>query len=122
MSSRVRNTTGYYSASFLKALECFEFTLARAARTFDLLSSELTGVIRMDLPSVVNSIWDSGAILSKSRMGRSMRTAQLFPCFTRFLIISYTPALLIVMVDQCKRMIAFDFPEVNGFPSFSSDD
>jgi hypothetical protein len=48
MSSRVRNTTGYYSASFLKALECFEFTLARAARTLAFLSSESTGAIRME--------------------------------------------------------------------------
>lgn len=122
MSSRVRNTTGYYSASFLNALECFEFTLARAARTLAFLPSESTGAIRMDLPSVVNSTWDSGAILSKSRMGRSMTTAQLFPCFTKFLIIAYPTLQSISMVDQCKYMIAFEFPEVKGLPSFYSDD
>ena len=74
----------------------------------------------MDLPSVVNSTWDSGAILSKSRMGRSMTTAQLFPCFTRFLIIACPPQESISMVDQCKYMIAFEFPEVKGVTSFSS--
>jgi len=76
----------------------------------------------MDLPSVVNSTWDSGAILSKSRMGRSMTTAQLFPCFTKFLIITYSTLQSIPMVDQCKYMIAFEFPEVKGLTSFSSDD
>ena len=121
MSSRVRNTTGCYSASFLKALECFEFTLARAARTLAFWSSESTGAIRMDLPSVVNSTWDSGAILSKSRMGRSMTTAQLFPCFTRFLIIAYSTLQSIPMVDQCKYMIACKLLEVKGLPSFSID-
>ncbi len=121
MSSSVRNNTGYYSASFLNALECFEFTLARAARTLDFLSSEWTGAIRMDLPSVVNSTWDSGAILSKSRMGRSMTTAQLFPCFTKFLITACPPAISNSMVDQCKYMIAFKLSEVKVLPSFSID-
>ena len=76
----------------------------------------------MDLPSVVNSTWDSGAILSKSRMGRSMTTAQLFPCFAKFLIITCSTLQSIPMVDQCKYMIAFEFPEVKRLTSFSSDD
>jgi hypothetical protein len=60
--------------------------------------------------------------LSKSRMGRSMTTAQLFPCFTKFLIIAYSTLQSIPMVDQCIYMIPLEFPEVNGLPSFSSDD
>jgi hypothetical protein len=60
--------------------------------------------------------------LSKSRMGRSMTTVQLFPCFTKFLIIAYPTLQTISMVDQCKYMIAFEFPEVKGLPSFYSDD
>jgi hypothetical protein len=60
--------------------------------------------------------------LSKSRMGRSMTTAQLFPCFTKFLIITYSTLQSIPMVDQCKYMIAFEFPEVKGLTSFSSDE
>ena len=56
MSSRVRNNTGYYSASFLNALECFEFTLARAARTLVFLSSELTSAIRIDCSVTVGVI------------------------------------------------------------------
>ena len=38
------------------------------------------------LPSVVSSTGDSGSILSRSRMGLSMMSAQLLPCLTRFLI------------------------------------
>jgi hypothetical protein len=55
-------------------------------------------------------------------MGRSMTTAQLFPCFTKFLIITYSTLQSIPMVDQCKYMIAFKLPEVKEFPIFSSDD
>ena len=75
----------------------------------------------MDLPSVVNSTWDSGAILSKSRMGRSITTAQLFPCFTKFLIIACPPLESNAMVDQCTYTIAFKLPEVKELLSFSTD-
>jgi hypothetical protein len=49
----------------LSALGRLLFTLVHAARILALLSSELTGAIRMDCPSVVSSTWESGAILSK---------------------------------------------------------
>jgi hypothetical protein len=38
------------------------------------------------------------------------------------LIITYSTLQSIPMVDQCKYMIAFEFPEVKGLTSFSSDD
>ncbi len=36
------------------AFECFAFTLALAARTFDFLLAEAAGAIRIDCPSVVS--------------------------------------------------------------------
>ena len=77
-----------YSASFRNAFKCFAFTFALAARTFDFVLNGVAGAIRIDCPSVVNSISDSGLIFSKSRIGRSIMIAQLLPCFTRFLIMS----------------------------------
>jgi hypothetical protein len=61
-------------ASSLFALGRLLFTLVHAARILALLSSELTGAIRMDCPSVVSSTWESGAILSKSNRLAPPRT------------------------------------------------
>ena len=61
----------------------------------------------MDLPSVVNSTWDSGAILSKSRMGRSMITAQLVPMFNQILDHGPVPALPFRRVTNAHTSLPF---------------
>lgn len=97
-----------YSASFRKAFECFAFTFALAARTFDFALAGAAGAIRIDCPSVVNSISDSGLIFSKSRIGRSITIAQLLPCFTRFLIMISLHRKGLPMVSQWSTICKAD--------------
>lgn len=68
-----------YSANFLNVFLCRALTFARAIATRALRSVGDTGAMVTVDPSVVISTGSSGRILRRSRIGRSMTSAQLLP-------------------------------------------
>lgn len=91
-SSRDRNTDSMkcvpvtHSASFRNALPYRLCAHSWAASNFFRRADGLAGATISCLPSVLTSSGVSGSILRRSRIGRSITNARLFPCLVSFFL------------------------------------